>query len=127
MSADGFTKSETVLLYSSLTPGPSSIKPPLRHPSTQLPGKGGKNVVDIRNGSGAKVTISEHIQGAQERIITITGTLDCVAKAFALVSQKILEELLESEKGTTGLGSSDEIKSRHLSVRLLVPNARMGM
>ncbi|KAJ3325826.1 hypothetical protein HDU93_002585 [Gonapodya sp. JEL0774] len=86
-------------------------------------GKGGKNVVDIRSGSGAKVTISEHVQGAVERIITITGTLDCVAKAFALVATKIIEELMEAERSTA---EGEEVKSRHCSIRLLLPNSRMG-
>ncbi|KXS14353.1 hypothetical protein M427DRAFT_99716 [Gonapodya prolifera JEL478] len=91
-------------------------------------GKGGKNVVEIRNESGAKVTISEHGQGAVERIITITGTLDCVAKAFALVSTKIIEELIESERGAASGPTVDpsDLKSRHCSVRLLIANSRMG-
>ena len=43
-------------------------------------GKGGKNVSEIRDRSGAKVTISEMVQGAYERILTVTGPLDTVAK-----------------------------------------------
>lgn len=43
-------------------------------------GKGGKNVSDIRDKSGARVTISEMVQGAYERILTVTGPLDAVAK-----------------------------------------------
>jgi heterogeneous nuclear rnp K-like protein 2 len=42
-------------------------------------GKGGKNVNEIRELSGAKVTISEIVPGAVERILTVTGPLDTVA------------------------------------------------
>ncbi|RUP52240.1 hypothetical protein BC936DRAFT_150066 [Jimgerdemannia flammicorona] len=81
-------------------------------------GKGGKNVSDIRDKSGARVTISEMVQGAYERILTVTGPLDAVAKAYALVARKILDENLENEDPTNG--------TRILSIRLLVPDARMG-
>ena len=50
-------------------------------------GKGGKNVKDIREQSGAKVTISEMVPGASERVLTVSGPLDTVAKvstSFAL-------------------------------------------
>ena len=43
-------------------------------------GKSGKNVSEIREQSGAKVTISEMIPGAYERILTVSGPLDTVAK-----------------------------------------------
>lgn len=46
-------------------------------------GKGGKNVKDIREESGAKVTISEMIPGASERVLTVSGPLDAVAKVQA--------------------------------------------
>jgi predicted RNA-binding protein YlqC (UPF0109 family) len=49
-------------------------------------GKGGKNVSEIRELSGAKVTISEMVSGAVERILTVSGLLDTVA----LVSSKAL-------------------------------------
>jgi heterogeneous nuclear rnp K-like protein 2 len=42
-------------------------------------GKGGKNVSEIREQSGAKVTISEMVHGALERILTASGPLDAVA------------------------------------------------
>lgn len=42
-------------------------------------GKGGKNVSEIRELSGAKITISEMVPGAVERILTVSGLLDTVA------------------------------------------------
>ncbi|KAJ3117080.1 hypothetical protein HDU96_007998 [Phlyctochytrium bullatum] len=79
-------------------------------------GKSGRNVADIREKSGAKVTVSEQTPNAVERIITITGPLDTVAKAFSLVAFKIVEEQQ----------TSVDLKQRHTSIRVLVPHARMG-
>ncbi|KAJ1550354.1 hypothetical protein HK096_007392, partial [Nowakowskiella sp. JEL0078] len=79
-------------------------------------GKSGKNVEDIRILSGAKVTVSDHIASAVERVLTLTGPLDTIAKAFSLVATKIVEE-----QQTTV-----DLKSRHTSIRILVPHARMG-
>lgn len=47
-------------------------------------GKSGKNVSEIREMSGAKVTISEMIPGAFERVLTVSGPLDTVAKVQLL-------------------------------------------
>ncbi|KAJ3204856.1 hypothetical protein HDU67_009255 [Dinochytrium kinnereticum] len=79
-------------------------------------GKNGRNVADIREKSGAKVTVSEQVPGALERIITITGPLDTVAKAFSLVALKIVEEQQ----------TPVELKQRHTAIRILVPHSRMG-
>lgn len=46
-------------------------------------GKSGKNVKDIRELSGARVNISEMIPGAVERVLTVVGPLDAVAKVRA--------------------------------------------
>ncbi|KAI8851783.1 hypothetical protein BC829DRAFT_360908 [Chytridium lagenaria] len=79
-------------------------------------GKSGRNVADIRDKSGAKVTVSEQVQGAMERVVTIMGPLDMVAKAFSLVAFKIVEEQQ----------SPTELKQRHTCIRILVPHSRMG-
>ncbi|KAG2182552.1 hypothetical protein INT43_007483, partial [Umbelopsis isabellina] len=78
-------------------------------------GKGGKNVSEIREQSGAKVTISEMVHGALERILSASGPLDAVALAFSLVSRKILQESPSSPE-------QDQI----VTIRLLVPDNRMG-
>lgn len=45
-----------------------------------LIGKGGENVNQIRKLSGAKCTVSEYSRGAVERILTVSGATDAVAK-----------------------------------------------
>ncbi|KAF9297916.1 hypothetical protein BGZ74_009598 [Mortierella antarctica] len=80
-------------------------------------GKSGKNVSEIREMSGAKVTISEMIPGAFERVLTVSGPLDTVAKAYSLVAQKIIAEHIEPD-------AAPETEST--AIRLLVPHHRMG-
>lgn len=43
-------------------------------------GKGGENVTQIRRLSGAKCTVSDYSRGAVERILTVSGAQDAVAK-----------------------------------------------
>lgn len=43
-------------------------------------GKGGENVSMIRKMSGAKCTVSDYQKGAVERILTVSGVVDAVAK-----------------------------------------------
>ncbi|KNC98566.1 uncharacterized protein SPPG_06253 [Spizellomyces punctatus DAOM BR117] len=81
-------------------------------------GKQGRNVADIRQNSGAKVTISELIHGAQDRILSVTGPLDQVAKAFSLVAEKMVSELQA--------GSEISVGERQTNLRILVPHTKMG-
>ena len=43
-------------------------------------GKGGENVSQIRRLSGAKCTVSDYSRGAVERILTVSGLQDAIAK-----------------------------------------------
>ena len=43
-------------------------------------GKGGENVSLIRRHSGAKCTVSDYSRGAVERVLTVSGPVDAVAK-----------------------------------------------
>lgn len=54
-------------------------------------GKGGKNVADLRNETGVRAGVSKVVQGIQERVLTITGSLDSIAKAYAIVAKGLLE------------------------------------
>ncbi|KAF9898743.1 hypothetical protein BX616_003662 [Lobosporangium transversale] len=80
-------------------------------------GKSGKNVSEIREQSGAKVTISEMVPGAYERILTVSGPLDTVAKAYSLVAQKIIAEHIEPDAAPD---------TESTAIRLLVAHHRMG-
>ncbi|KAI7870640.1 hypothetical protein BDF14DRAFT_1879231 [Spinellus fusiger] len=79
-------------------------------------GRGGKNVSEIREISTARVTISDIVPGAYERILTVSGPLAAIAKAYSLVGEKILLEQPATEEG----------QEQTLTIRILVPDSRMG-
>jgi heterogeneous nuclear rnp K-like protein 2 len=49
-------------------------------------GKGGENVTLIRRMSGAKCTVSDYARGAVERVLTVSGPVDAVAKVNMVLS-----------------------------------------
>ncbi|KAF4556270.1 KH domain-containing protein 5 [Elsinoe fawcettii] len=80
-------------------------------------GKGGENVSLIRKLSGAKCTVSEYSRGAVERILTVSGLVDAVAKAFGLIIRTLNNEPMERP-------STPESKTYPL--RLLIPHILIG-
>ncbi|GAA6000355.1 hypothetical protein JCM10207_007976 [Rhodosporidiobolus poonsookiae] len=80
-------------------------------------GKQGKNVNEIRDKSGAKITITEAVPGNPERIMGVSGALDAVSKAFGLIVRRINDEPFDvpSVPG-----------SRAVTIRFIIPNSRMG-
>lgn len=80
-------------------------------------GKQGKNVNEIREKSGSKVTITESVPGNPERVMVVGGQLDAVSKAFGLIVRRINDEPFDvpSVPG-----------SRMVTIRFIIPNARMG-
>lgn len=55
-------------------------------------GKGGENVSTIRKLSGAKCTVSDYQKGAVERVLTVSGVVDAVAKVSPLYIVKVLTD-----------------------------------
>jgi heterogeneous nuclear rnp K-like protein len=47
-------------------------------------GKAGKNVADLREQTGVKAGVSKVIPGVHERVLTVTGPVEGVAKACQL-------------------------------------------
>lgn len=80
-------------------------------------GKGGKHINEIREKSGAKLTISESLVGNPERILTVNGPLDAVSKAFGLIVRRINDEPFD-QASLPG--------SRAVTIRFIVPHSRMG-
>ncbi|ORX38860.1 hypothetical protein BD324DRAFT_577119 [Kockovaella imperatae] len=80
-------------------------------------GRGGSHVNEIREKSGARVTVSESIPGNPERILNVSGALDAVAKAFGLIVRRINDEPFDvaSVPG-----------SRAVTIKFIIPNSRMG-
>lgn len=54
-------------------------------------GKAGKNVADLREETGVKAGVSKVVQGVHDRVLTVTGPLSGISKAYALVAKGLLE------------------------------------
>ena len=54
-------------------------------------GKAGKNVADLREETGVKAGVSKVVQGIHDRVLTVTGGLDGISKAYAIVAKGLLE------------------------------------
>ena len=80
-------------------------------------GKGGENVTQIRHLANAKCTVSDYSRGAVERILTVSGQQDAVAKAFGLIIRTLNNEPLES---------ASTAQSKTYPLRLLIPHILIG-
>lgn len=54
-------------------------------------GKAGKNVADLRDETGVKAGVSKVVQGVHDRVLTVTGGLEGISKAYAIVARGLLE------------------------------------
>lgn len=54
-------------------------------------GKGGKNVADLRDETGVKAGVSKVVQGVHDRVLTVTGGLEQISKAYSIVTKALLE------------------------------------
>jgi len=80
-------------------------------------GKGGENVSLIRKLSGARCTVSDYARGAVERVLTVSGLVDAVAKAFGLIIRTLNNEPLDQ---------ASTPQSKTYPLRLLVPHILIG-
>ena len=53
-------------------------------------GKGGSRIRQIRNDSGASITIDEPLPGSSDRIISITGTSEAIKNAQYLLQMRFV-------------------------------------
>ncbi|KAJ5089941.1 hypothetical protein N7532_008625 [Penicillium argentinense] len=80
-------------------------------------GKGGENVSQIRRSSHAKCTVSDYTRGAVERILTVSGLQDAVAKAFGLIIRTLNNEPIDTPSTA---------QSKTYPLRLLIPHILIG-
>ena len=50
-------------------------------------GKAGKNVADLRDQTGVKAGVSKVIAGVHERVLTVSGSVESVAKVYILLGR----------------------------------------
>lgn len=83
-------------------------------------GKGGKNVADLRDETGVKAGVSKVVQGVHDRVLTITGGCEPVAKAYAIVARSLLEGA-----PAVGMGGVVQNTGTH-PIKLLISHNQMG-
>lgn len=54
-------------------------------------GKGGQNVADLRDKTGVKAGVSKVVPGVHDRVLTVTGPLNAISRAYKIVSGALLE------------------------------------
>jgi heterogeneous nuclear rnp K-like protein 2 len=54
-------------------------------------GKQGKNVADLRDETGVRAGVSKVVPGVHDRVLTVTGELKAITKAYRMVSKGLLE------------------------------------
>ncbi|KAF6842446.1 kh domain rna-binding protein [Colletotrichum musicola] len=83
-------------------------------------GKAGKNVADLRDETGVKAGVSKVVQGVHDRVLTITGEIQAIAKAYAIVAQSLLEGA-----PSVGMGGVVQNNGTH-PIKLLISHNQMG-
>jgi len=82
-------------------------------------GRAGKNVADLREQTGVKAGVSKVIPGVHERVLTVTGSVEGVTKAYTL----IVDQLVEAESSSPVTSSPVPTNT---SIQLLISHNLMG-
>jgi len=88
-------------------------------------GKAGRNVAELRDQTGVKAGVSKVVPGVHERVLTISGPVDRVAKAYSLIVAQLVETNPAPPTSPTSPGSQQS-PANHTSIRLLISHNLMG-
>ncbi|CAN8097056.1 unnamed protein product [Discula destructiva] len=83
-------------------------------------GKGGKNVAELRDETGVKAGVSKVVQGVHDRVLTITGGCDAIAKAYMVVTRSLLDGA-----PSMGMGGVTPNNGKY-SIKILISHNQMG-
>ncbi|KAI1267352.1 hypothetical protein F5Y18DRAFT_335645 [Xylariaceae sp. FL1019] len=83
-------------------------------------GKGGKNVAELREETGVKAGVSKVVQGVHDRVLTVTGGCEAIAKAYSIVARSLLEGA-----PAMGMGGVIQQTGTH-QIKLLISHNQMG-
>ncbi|KAI8975528.1 hypothetical protein BDF20DRAFT_879198 [Mycotypha africana] len=101
-------------------------------------GKGGKNVAELRETTHVKAGVSKVIQGVHDRVLSVCGTLEGVAKAYAFIARTVLENPIPgttTSSSTTNIPNSaaataaadiNSTEQPTITLRLLISHNLMG-
>lgn len=84
-------------------------------------GKAGQNVASLRDETGVRAGVSKVVPGVHDRVLTVTGPLSGIAKAYHLVAKGLLEGA-----PAVGMGGVINTSGTHRKSRFpcLVPSYR---
>lgn len=84
-------------------------------------GKAGKNVADLRDETGVRAGVSKVVPGVHDRVLTVTGALSGISKAYGIVSKSLLEGAPSMGMGgvVTGAGTHSKTRRTHTLGNLL--------
>ena len=77
-------------------------------------GKAGKNVADLRDETGVKAGVSKVVQGVHDRVLTVTGGLEGISKAYSIVAKGLLEGAPQVGMGGVISNNGTHRKQLHL-------------
>ncbi|KAG8982298.1 RNA binding protein, heterogenous nuclear RNP-K like protein, partial [Tulasnella sp. 427] len=83
-------------------------------------GKQGKNVAELREQTGVKAGVSKVVAGVHERVLSVTGSVEGIAKAYGIIVNQLL-----SSSGPGSPTMSAPVPT-HTSLRLLISHNLMG-
>ncbi|KAI9263226.1 hypothetical protein BDA99DRAFT_509641 [Phascolomyces articulosus] len=92
-------------------------------------GKAGKNVAELRDSTGVKAGVSKVIQGVHDRVLTVSGSLEGVAKAYSLIAQTLLDNPISPATpptSPTSPSSNNNNGGVMATIRLLISHNLMG-
>ncbi|ORX90991.1 hypothetical protein K493DRAFT_177984, partial [Basidiobolus meristosporus CBS 931.73] len=87
-------------------------------------GKSGRNVAALRDSTGVKAGVSKVVQGVPDRVLSVTGTLVGVAKAYSMIVQALLDNSPDAQESAFTNPASAEGKTG--VIRLLISHNLMG-
>lgn len=91
-------------------------------------GKQGKNVAELREETGVRAGVSKVVPGVHDRVLTVTGALSGIAKAYQIVAKGLLEGAPSVGMGGVISTNGTHRKSPHRSSnsRLPLPALSVG-
>ncbi|KAI9315096.1 hypothetical protein BX666DRAFT_1959337 [Dichotomocladium elegans] len=90
-------------------------------------GKAGKNVAELRDATGVKAGVSKVIQGVHDRVLTVAGSLEGVAKAYSLIAQTLLDNPISpTSPSVSPVTPTSNGTDTIATIRLLISHNLMG-
>lgn len=81
-------------------------------------GKKGQTVEQLRSQSGARAGVSQLIEGVNDRILTVSGTVEQISRAIEFISRVFVE--------SPSMNFQPPLEQDCTMIRLLIPNVVMG-